>query len=173
MLAKVHEQIYVGDFHGCSYHLPRLTGGQHPAATIHACKDPCHKLAVKYDRALAPDHPQYLSKETPDDLYLNMIDPAQPLFRMELFWAASAFIDKHLATRPIVIHCTQGLSRSPSLFLVYGASHGLLPPDYEGATYALRTLYPGFTPGQGIALYCRTHWEELLYARPDVLAPPQ
>ena len=168
MLAKVHEQIYLGDFHGCSYHLPRLFRPEDPPATIHACKDPCHKLAVKYTGTLAPAHPQYLIKENPRDLYLNMIDPAQPLFRLELFWAASAFIDKHIATRPIVIHCTMGLSRSPSLFLVYGASHGILPPDYEGATSALRALYPDFTPGQGIALYCRTNWEELLHAGPDV-----
>jgi hypothetical protein len=173
MLAKVHERIYVGDFHGCSYHFPRLSGVDTPHATIHACKDPCHKLAVKYERTLPPEHPQYLVKENARDLYLNMIDPAQPLFRLELFWAASLFIDKHIATEPVVIHCTQGLSRSPSLFLVYGASRGILPTDYVDATVALRKLYPDFTPGQGIALYTRTHWEELLDARPDVPAPAQ
>ena len=173
MLAKVHEHIYLGDFHGCSSHLPPLSRDEEPRATIHACKDPCHKQAVQYTGTLAPTHPQYLIKEGPHDLYLNMIDPTQPLFRLELFWAAAGFIDKHIATRPIVIHCTQGLSRSPSLFLVYGARHGILPSDYDGATYALRKLFPDFTPGQGIALYCRTNWEELLHAGPDVSAPAQ
>lgn len=167
MLAKVHDHIYLSDQFGCSKHSPGYMRLSEKHATVHAAKDPCHRIAVGYERKLPDTHPNYLVKEDALDLYLNMIDPLAPLFKHELFWAATEFIDKHIANLPVVIHCSAGHSRAPSIYLVYAASKRILPQEsYDQAAYALTKQYPEFNPNSGVREYIRTHWGELISGRP-------
>ncbi len=134
-------------------------------AVVHACKEPCHRRAVGYTaRSLPSSHPNYLVKETDYHLYLNLIDPPQPLFMLPSFTAFMGFMDKHFGQRRVVIHCNQGESRAPSLALLYLAKRTTHLPNesYEAAAKAFRARFaPTYSPGQGIATWLSRHWAEL------------
>ncbi|MEZ4860220.1 MAG: hypothetical protein R3C14_02885 [Caldilineaceae bacterium] len=56
-------------------------------AVVHTCKYPYHAAAVGYTGSLPKAHRYYLALEHSGDLYLNLIDPPQPLFQVESFTA--------------------------------------------------------------------------------------
>jgi hypothetical protein len=100
-LHRVTDKLFYGD----------LTAGHRATtdmAVVHACKDPCHKNAVGYQKSLDSGHPNYFSRERGAHLYLNMVDPPVPLFKPETFKIFFEFVDRHIAERPVVIHCNQG-----------------------------------------------------------------
>ena len=132
---------------------------------IHACKDPCHRRAVGYrTAALANTHPDYLATHRGNHLYLNLIDSSTPLFYTESFGIALDFLDEHTRSGcPIVIHCNSGLSRAPSLALLWLAkrAHALPAATYAEAADQFRAHMPAYAPGAGIAQFLATHWETL------------
>lgn len=132
-------------------------------AVVHACKEPCHRSAVGYSTRTIPSaHPSYLVLERGHHLYLNLIDPPQPLFMMPSFEAFLRFVDREIAERPVLIHCNQGESRAPSLTLLYMAKRlNLLPNDsYDIAAAAFRQKYP-YNPGRGIQTWLTTNWSKI------------
>lgn len=131
-------------------------------AVVHACKDPCHKDAVGYAKSLDATHPNYLSHERGNHLYLNMVDPPVPLFKHETFKLFFDFVDRQIKERPVVIHCNQGRSRAPSLTLLYMAKRlNLLPDtDYRSARAEFEKKFPYF-PGKGIETFLSSEWVSL------------
>lgn len=154
-LRRVTDRLYFGDLSAGHRGIPG-------AATVHACKDPCHKQAVGYEKSLDPTHPNYLSCERDSHLYLNMVDPPVPLFKHETFKIFFEFVDRHIASKPIVIHCNQGLSRAPSLALLYMAKRLDLVPnsDYASARCAFERQFP-YSPGRGIETFLSAEWSSL------------
>lgn len=159
-LTSLHPHLYIGNLdaaHDFAHRNPDV-------AVVHACKDPCHRLAACYTtQSLEKSHPHYLSVERDNHLYLNLIDPPVPLFQMESFERFFEFTDRHIPHRPVIIHCNQGLSRAPSLGLLYMAKR--LDPVF-GKTYAdarkdFEKLYPAYAPGKGIETFLNRHWTEL------------
>lgn len=148
MITKVAENLFVADMEGC--------GGMENAAYIHACKTPCHQRAVGYEGSLPPDHPNYLSVEGNNSLFLNMIDPPVPLFKPESFLMALIFISKHIKERPVVIHCNQGLSRSPSIAMLYM----FRDKEYGEAVEAFKSIFPQYVPGAGIQTFLNENWSK-------------
>jgi predicted protein tyrosine phosphatase len=134
-------------------------------AVVHACKEPCHRRAVGYaTRTIPSNHPHYLVKQADYHLYLNLIDPPQPLFMMPSFVAFLAFVDQHIADRRVLIHCNQGESRAPSLALLYLAKRtDRLPAgSYPQAAEAFRaSMFPGYNPGRGIQTWLTQRWSEI------------
>lgn len=132
------------------------------AAVVHACKDPCHKNAVRYSGQLDSGHPNYLSLERGTHLYLNMVDPPVPLFKHETFRTFFGFVDRQIAQRNVVIHCNQGRSRAPSLALLYMAKRLQLLPDtdYRSARQEFERKFP-YSPGKGIETFLSTEWSAL------------
>jgi len=131
--------------------------GKENQVIVHACKYPCHKLAVGYDTKIDPSHPNYLYKEMERDLYLNMIDPQVPMFRLELFVKAKEFIKKHIDNNVVVIHCNAGQSRSPMLAMLYINTED----DYAKAKASFKGIYPHFSPTTGIDTFVRDNWGTL------------
>jgi protein-tyrosine phosphatase len=156
LLTEVIKGIFVGDDSTCCKGTEKL-------AVVHACKLPCHSKAVNgkfLDRA----DPNYLSVRDPFNLYLNIVDPAIPLFFIETFKIALSFMkEQWAAKRPILIHCNGGWSRSPSLALLFLAKITKTLPDhsYLSASRPFLLLYPRFSPGAGIKKFLETHWQEL------------
>ena len=143
----------------------RDLGSQTFAGVLHACKYPCHANAT----GLPPlGDSRYLAYRVSDaDLTLNMIDPPVPLFSVELFRVALDFLDERLALGPVLIHCNQGLSRAPSLALVYLAKrtgphrdYGE-PYSYEEAWRGFAAVYPAYAPGAGLVTFLTEHWREI------------
>jgi hypothetical protein len=132
-------------------------------AVVHACKSPCHQRVLGYKGSLPKDHPNYLICERGNHLFLNIIDPNEPLFMPPLFVASLDFIEKHISKRKVMIHCNEGLSRSPSLDLLYLAKRASVIDNesYVAAARDFIKLFPSYRPQRGIALYLKLHWEKL------------
>ncbi|PCI98748.1 MAG: hypothetical protein COB14_07575 [Alphaproteobacteria bacterium] len=133
-------------------------------AVVHACKEPCHRQAVGYSaKSLNSDHPLYLSFEKDNQLFLNMIDPPVPLFKLESFKIFLEFVGRKIENKqPILIHCNQGQSRAPSLAMLCMAKGlNLLPNDsYAAARTAFEEKFP-YTPGKGISQFLEKNWQSI------------
>lgn len=154
-LRHVHERLWYGGQPDC-----RTDGVM---AVVHACKTPCHCNAVGYKGSLPPSHEHYLSYERDHHLFLNMIDPPKPLFKLESFEIFLDFVDREIAQREVMIHCNQGCSRAPSLALLYMAKRvGTLPDEsYAAARGGFEQMHPTYQPGDGIMIFLRDNWNLL------------
>ena len=154
---QVHPNLFIGSESECFFN------HSDDWAVIHACKSPCHQRAVGYEGSLPSTHPNYLTYEVGNHLFLNMIDPNEPLFMPPLFVASLDFIEKHISKRKVLIHCNEGLSRSPSLALIYLAKRAgvINKKSYGLAVKDFIKLFPSYRPGRGIALYLQLHWKKL------------
>ncbi|MEQ8934477.1 MAG: hypothetical protein RIE56_01630, partial [Amphiplicatus sp.] len=73
-----------------------------------------------------------------------MIDPPVPLFKPPLFTEAMGFARRHWdAGRAVLFHCNRGLSRAPSLALLYltKVRRVLSDDSYEAARRDFEMLY--------------------------------
>ena len=130
---------------------------------VHAAKDRCHRRAVGYKgRALDRNHPSYLWHETPDNLYLNLIDaPSSDFIPGKLMDDAVNKIQEQLTQgKTVLIHCNQGTSRSPALALLYLNRFTDLVDhqDHAHAIQQFMEIYPDYAPGPGIDSYLRIAW---------------
>ena len=156
-MRKIHERLRIGSERDC---FTRRDGW----AVVHACKHPCHRVAVGYRGKLSSSHPNYLVLESGQNLFLNMIDPRTPLFKLRLFRAFLEFAGRHWdAKEDLLIHCNLGDSRAPSLALVFLAKHLCIITDqsYEEAAEEFRKLAGLYRPSAGIRTYLSRHWGEL------------
>lgn len=157
---EVYERILIGDEKDCAVGLALQPG----EAMVHACKSPCHQRAVGYKKSLSPDHLNYLHLEYPNDLFLNLIDPPLPLFKLQSFQIFRRFATQHYTNGDtLTIHCNKGESRAPSLAMLFLSKQLQVIGDesYDVAREEFVKLYPGFTPGKGIETYMRDNWEAL------------
>jgi len=153
-MRKVYARLYVGAIQDC---FDQREGW----VTVHACKSPCHQRAVGYQKSLPKTHPHYLVLEGPNNLYLNMIDPAEPLFMPALFSGFLRFARQHWEDgKNLLILCNQGDSWAPSLALLFLAKVvGAIPSENYGlASEELVKLFPFYFPGLGIQLYLKKNW---------------
>jgi protein-tyrosine phosphatase len=159
---EVHPNLFVGSDRDCPF-ASRGRPATEELAVVHACKSPCHQKAVGYKGNLPPDHAHYLVLERGNDLFLNMIDPAKPLFMPPLFERSLDFIEKHINIRKVLIHCNLGNSMSPSLALLYMAKRPRVISDesYPAAMKDFRSIFPEYEPGLGIQIYLSQNWNQL------------
>lgn len=157
MKIEVARNLSFGDIGAC---LPGKRAGK---AVVHACKAPCHKSAVRYfGKSIPENHPNFLFLEREKNLYLNMIDPDVPLFRMESFTKFLDFAQRHIKEREVIIHCNRGESRAPSLALLFMAKRlkSLPAESYDAAASEFASKFP-CCPSSGIQLWLREHWSEI------------
>lgn len=151
---EVHDRIFVGDGAACR-------SGCATLAVVHACKSPCHQESIGYRGNLSPTHPNYLILRKPYDLFLNIIDPPLPLFKIETFNQFLLFAGEHHDRgSAFLVHCNQGESRAPTLALVFLAKHLKVIPDtsFSDAKAAFTSLYPRYQPGAGIQQFLTRDW---------------
>lgn len=154
---EIYSDLFIGSQHDCFY------GNRDEWAVIHACKSPCHQKALGYRGNLPSTDPHYLVYEAGNHLFLNIIDPPKPLFKIPLFIRSLDFIDRHISDRKVLIHCNHGFSRAPSIALLYLAKRlKLINNDsYEAAFSDFKEIYPYYQPGTGIAIYLSRNWQIL------------
>jgi predicted protein tyrosine phosphatase len=160
-MIEVHPNLFVG-----SQDDEASIRGQHGWFVIHACKEPYHRQALGYTSLGAPkQHPEYLLAERPGRLILNLVDVAQVSFIAPVIVdTALGAIDHHIVGLKVLVHCNQGLSRSPSIALLYLLKHTDTLGSQEPAVamLAFRRLYPSYAPAQGMADYVRLNWAKYL-----------
>ena len=126
-------------------------------ANVHACKT-CHRKIFGQPHK---DHPNYLSGLTPKGLFLNLIDPPIPLFRIETFWDFLGYaLPIYQSGNAIMIHCDVGQSRSRSLALVLAARvERITHSSFDAAAdeFSRPTGRP-YRPGKGIETFLRENW---------------
>jgi hypothetical protein len=123
-----------------------------------------HVAALGY--APDADDPNYLSWACQSRLTINWVDGPARLYAyggVALFKQALDFIGANLDRGQILIHCDEGMSRSPTLALVYLAKRAR---SISGSSFAaantefFRTIYPDYFPG-GIADYVEENWDAI------------
>jgi protein-tyrosine phosphatase len=155
-LKQVHERVFVGTESDCFSTKPSW-------AVVHACKSPCHQSAVGYRGSLKPTHPNYLHLQDGQNLYLNIIDPSVPLFKLGTFQVFLSFADEHWKKNEnLLIHCNLGESRVPTLALVFMAKglKAIPATSYLEARRVFLTIYPTYAPGQGIQTFMTENWDK-------------
>jgi protein-tyrosine phosphatase len=156
-MIEVHPKLYVGTESDCFF------DSRDDWVVVHACKSPCHQKAVGYHGNLPSTHPNYLVLERGTHLFLNMIDPDTPLFKLPLFDSALSFIDRYFSTHKVLIHCNKGNSRAPSLALLYLAKRARVinSESYATAARDFRAKFPSYQPSLGIQIYLTEHWSQI------------
>jgi hypothetical protein len=159
MSREVNKNLYVGTDADC------INRKGNDWAVIHACKT-CHKRRIGYSGNLSQNHPEYLVRIEPNDLYLNIVDmeePLRPIYTNPIMAAAMKFTRDNIFMRNVLIHCNKGNSRAPSIALLYLASASIIPKDdYSIAKKEFRKIYPLFLPARGIESYMRINWSTIL-----------
>ena len=105
-MIEVDDNLFVGDVNDCFYE------NKEEWVVVHACKYPCHKVAVNYRGNLHRSHPNYLFLEKGNHLFLNMVDMDKPLsheYTEPIITATLNFIAKHIDSKKVLIHCNIGL----------------------------------------------------------------
>ena len=144
MINEVAHNLFVADMEGCH--------SKNGEAIIHACKHPCYERIM--GKNIRPNDPNYLFIEIGDNLYLNMIDPYEPLFKKLSFDIALQFIEKHIEDKKVIIHCNEGKSRSASIAMLYLFKN--LP--YREAQNKMIDIYNEYDPSMGIEEYLGWNW---------------
>lgn len=154
-MLEVYPNLFVGSDSDCFFNENERW------AVIHACKSPCHQRILCYKGNLPESHPHYLIYERSNHLFLNMIDPPTPLFKAQLFARSLDFISDHFPERKMLIHCNNGLSRAPSIVLLFLAKRiqKISNGSYDQAAADFKKLYPHYQPGRGIACYLAQNWQ--------------
>lgn len=129
---------------------------------IHACKEPFHRQALGYSGRAAPKiHPEYLIAKRDNRLILNLVDAADPAYiPKEIIDAAVEAIQQHISRNKVLVHCNQGMSRSPTIALLYLASYTstLGKNDFEQTLVDFKKLYPAYAPAGGMYYFAQQNW---------------
>jgi predicted protein tyrosine phosphatase len=165
-LIEIHPQLFVGSESDYEMGKGRFGEGW---AIVHACKEPYHRQVLGYSGRAAPkSHPEYLIARRGNRLILNLVDAADPAYIPdEIMDSAIAFIHAELSTgQRVLVHCNQGLSRSPGIAMLYLATHTdrVSRDSFESAVAAFRAIYPPFAPAPGIAGWLFQRWARGLRA---------
>jgi predicted protein tyrosine phosphatase len=123
-------------------------------AILHAAKEPFHRKFVGYTGRGAPKgHPEYLWAERGNRLALNIVDAPDPkYFAKEMIDKGLDFIGQKLNEGyKVLVHCNEGMSRSPSICLLYLIKHGIIKGDtLEDCEAEFMKVYPEYNPGAGM-----------------------
>ena len=166
MLTQIIDGLWIGDIEECPIEGTPNDGAPLWIGILHACKAPCHQRYVGYKGSLPPTHREYLWADGDADLYLNLIDPPVPLFKRESFDKALDWLDKRLPLGPVLVHCNQGLSRAPSIALLWLAKRtdvlALDRGSFTAARQAFTETYcKDYAPGQGLVTFLTEQWGEI------------
>lgn len=156
-MTEIDENLYVGnlvDFENNQF--------DHNYYFVQACKEPCHRRALGYSgRSAKEDHPEYLIAYRERRIILNMIDPPTgKYFENSMFEKSLIFIDENLQNgKKVLIHCNQGISRSPSIGLLYLATKGKIRNEnFIVAAEDFIKIYPNYIPS-GIKEFLTLNWK--------------
>jgi len=129
---------------------------------VQACKEPCHRKALGYTgRSADENHPEYFIAHRERKIILNMIDPPNSkYFENVMFENSLEFIHENLKRgKKVLVHCNQGISRSPSIGLLYLATQGKIRNENFGvAEEDFLKLYPHYAPS-GIKEFLTLNWK--------------
>jgi hypothetical protein len=156
-MIEVHHNLFVG-----SQDDEASIRGQSGWFIVHACKEPYHRQALGYKGRGAPkDHPEYLIARRTGCLILNLVDVDNvDYIPTEIIDTAISDIHQNIASSKVLVHCNQGLSRSPTVAFLYllKFSDVFRRQDHNQDLQDFLKIYPSYTPAQGMADYVKINW---------------
>ena len=159
-MIEIHKDLYVGNELDFETNVKFQSGW----IVVHACKEPYHRQAIGYTgRACAKTHPEYLFALRGNRLILNLVDVDDPSWVSPIIIdEAIKFLDEGLSKGlKALVHCNQGMSRSPGLGLLYLAHIGhFLSIDFLTAETMFREIYPLYQPAGGTRGFCIQNWDK-------------
>lgn len=155
-MTEIHKNLFVGsltDFESIQFNSDFYF--------VQACKEPCHRKALGYTgRTPDNNHSEYLIAYRDRKIILNMIDPPNSKYFENIqFEKSLLFIDENLKKgNKVLIHCNQGISRSPSIGLLYLSVNRIIRnEDYNFAKEDFMKIYPMYQPS-GIKEFLEINW---------------
>lgn len=141
--------LYVGNDHDCTVF---------DGAIVHACQS-CFVRGVN---GAVGNKTFY---ENNDDLYLNLLDIsslsydyASPMIKRSI-----DFIDRKIKDKKVLVHCNFGMSRSPSICLLYMAKKGYINnSSFKEASKDFHKIYNYFSAGLGMHRYFDRYWNDIM-----------
>lgn len=156
-MIEIHPNLFVGS----SEDVPHVLSDPN-WYVVHAAKFPWHRQAVGYAGPAAPKgHPEYLYALRDRSIALNLVDAPDPGYiPEELVRAALLAITVNIEKSKVLVHCNQGLSRSPTLALLWMRKHTNTFADmsHAEAVEKFRAIYPDYAPAAGMDGYAEAHW---------------
>ena len=121
-----------------------------------------HRAALGYKERGAPKDDNYYHATRGKRMVLNLLDVDNPDFIPEqVIFPALKWINNHLkAGDKVLVHCNAGRSRGPTIAMLFLRTIGELPSGFVTSEKVFRALYPKYSPGKGMRVFARTHWEE-------------
>jgi hypothetical protein len=156
-MIEVHDNLFVG-----SQDDEASIRGRSGWFVIHACKEPYHRQALGYaGRAASKDHPEYLIARRPGRLILNLVDTNDINYvPAVIIDAALDGIHQNIASSKVLVHCNQGMSRSPAIAFLYllKFSDAFHRQNHDDDLQNFLKIYPAYTPARGMADYVKLNW---------------
>ncbi|PWW11210.1 MULTISPECIES: dual specificity protein phosphatase [Pseudidiomarina] len=160
-MIEIHPNLFVGDEADASVALKE--GDWY---IIHACKEPFHRQALGYSgRAVPKNHPEYLIARRDARLVLNLVDVPDPAYiAKEIMDAAVEAIAENISQKKVLVHCNQGMSRSPTIALLYFLKHTkeLNTSSLVDIVESFKVKYPAYNPAGGVAGFVERYWQDYL-----------
>ncbi len=167
-MIEVHPRLWVGnddDAERILHYVRHPLGDKHnvvghPWAMVSAAKEPYHRALVGYTGRGAPkEDKEYYHARRGRHLALNWVDvdDAKWFRNMELYEAFAHIQAAQRMEIDCLIHCNQGVSRSPSLALGWLYVYGGEPWDltFEQAEEKLKVVFPSYDPTEGVRTFIR------------------
>lgn len=160
-MIEVYPNLFVGDEVDANKTLG-MTGW----FIIHACKEPFHRQALGYiGRAAPKTHPEYLIAKRDNRLILNLVDADDPAYiPQEIIDTAIDAIHQNISNQKVLVHCNQGMSRSPTIALLYLLKHTgeLNSENISDSLMIFRRIYPMYAPANGVAKFVEHNWNQYI-----------
>ena len=160
-MKEVCNDLFVGNQDDYEYNIKNNINDWY---VIQACKEPYHRQALGYTGRGAPkNHSEYLIAKRGNRLILNLVDVNDPSYvAKEIIDEAISFIkDGIKSNKKVLVHCNQGMSRSPSIAMLYLAIHtDLLDKNsFEESEKIFKEIYPNYVPANGIRQFMINNWK--------------
>ena len=96
-----------------------------------------------------------------NEMSLNLVDAAdKKYFNDVTINPGLEFISERMAEGDaVLVHCNLGISRSPSIALLWMWEHGYLDKEFRYALPQFKELYPAYQPGNGVWQYLKARIE--------------
>jgi protein-tyrosine phosphatase len=94
---------------------------------------------------------------------VDVEDPAY--IAKEIMDEALQFIEQSLeADRKVLVHCNQGMSRSPGIGLLYLAKERIIKyTSFQDALAEFEKIYPGINMAGGMRGFLEENWDEYMF----------
>jgi hypothetical protein len=157
---KIVDQIYVGGDADVT------KAEERGYSRLACCKDgpDGHRMMLGYNSLGAPKDDNYLFASRKHWGAMNLIDhddvdmiPEDGILEA-LAWAKKEYD----AERTILFHCNAGVSRGPTMALMFMRTIGEMPTSFNSSVKIFRSLYPKYDPGVGMKQRAYMLWDELL-----------